>query len=203
MTIVRRFTIIFLALFLTGFYFGPKVTAGFLNPASEDDPLITKKWVDGYIYEKFSSLHNQALALEQTIQALDASVEQIKDQARPTIILTIGSQTGWVGQEEKRLDVAPLLVSGRILLPLRFVGEALGVDFAWDQQSKTVTYLSRAGEVVLTMGQNHAQVGSESVALDVPGRVTEGRILVPLRFIGESLDAKVIWHGETKSAEIR
>ncbi|ATW28633.1 hypothetical protein DCMF_15335 [Candidatus Formimonas warabiya] len=101
------------------------------------------------------------------------------------------------------MDVAPLLVSGRILLPLRFVGEALGVDFAWDQQSKTVTYLSRAGEVVLTMGQNHAQVGSESVALDVPGRVTEGRILVPLRFIGESLDAKVIWHGETKSAEIR
>lgn len=203
MIIVRRLMILFIALFLVGFYFGPKVAATYFSPGSKDDPLVTKNWVDNYIGEQISPVTDQMLILTSRIKTLDLAVEQIKSRLRPTIILTIGSKTGYVDEVPHLLEAAPFLVSGRTLLPLRFVGEAFGVNFTWDEQSKTVTYPSPNGQVVLTVGQQTARVGEGQVALDAAGRIVAGRTFLPLRFIGESLGAEVIWHGEYKKAEIR
>jgi len=203
MTIFRRLIIFFIALFLVGFYFGPMVTATYFSPGSEDDPLVTKKWVDNYIEEQISPFSEQTLILASRIKTLDLVVEQFKGRLRPTIILTIGSKTGYVDEVPHYLEAAPFLVSGRTLLPLRFVGEAFGISFTWDKQSKTVTYPSQNGQVVLTVGQKTAIVGEDQVTLDTAGRIVAGRTFVPLRFIGESLGAEVIWHGENKKAEIR
>lgn len=203
MTIARRLCIFFSAVFLVGFYFGPQVAATFFSPGSQDDPLVTQKWVDSYITEELSFVHDQAQVLESRIKALDLSVEQMTQQQRPIIVLAVGSKTGLIGEEEYVLDAAPFLVSGRILLPLRFVGEAFGVDFTWDKQSKTVGYLSPNGQVLLAVGRKTAQVGERQVDLDVAGEIVAGRTFVPLRFIGESLGAEVVWYPETKKAEIR
>lgn len=203
MTVIRRRVIFFLALFLIGFYFGPKVTATFFSPGSEDDPLVTKIWVDNYINREISPVNERVSALSSRIKALEVSLEQIKSRQRPTIILTVGSKTGFIDEVPYSLDVAPFLISGRILLPLRFVGEAFGVNFFWDEQSKTVTYPSPKGEVKLTIGKNTVQVGDSQLTLDTAGKIVSGRTFVPLRFIGESLGAEVIWHGEFKKAEIR
>ncbi|MEL7568061.1 MAG: copper amine oxidase N-terminal domain-containing protein [Dehalobacterium sp.] len=203
MTIFRRLMIFFIAVFLVGFYFGPKVIATYFSPGSQDDPLVTKKWVDNYIEEQVSPISEQALILASRIKTLDSVVEQFKSRQRPTIILTIGSKTGYVDEVPHQLEAAPFLVSGRTLLPLRFVGEAFGINFTWDEQSKTVTYPSPNGQVVLTVGEKTALVGEGQVTLDAEGRIAAGRTFVPLRFIGESLGAEVTWHGEQKKAEIR
>lgn len=203
MTVMRRLVVFFIALFLIGFYFGPQVTATFFSPGSEDDPLITKVWVDDYINRQIAPVHERALALSAKIKTLETSSEQIIGRQRPTIILTVGSKTGFIDEVPYSLDAAPFLVSGRILLPLRFVGEAFGVNFFWDEQTKTVTYPSSKGDVQLTIGKNSVQVGDSLVTLDTAGKIVAGRTFVPLRFIGESLGAEVIWHGEYKKAEIR
>ena len=44
-----------------------------------------------------------------------------------------------VGGEILETDVAPEIVEGRILLPLRAVFEAFGAEVFWDGESKTVT----------------------------------------------------------------
>ena len=41
-------------------------------------------------------------------------------------------------------------------------------------------------------------VPAGSAELDVPPRIIDGRTMVPLRFIGETLGAEVIWNGETR-----
>lgn len=202
-TIIRRLVIFFTALFLVGFYFGPRVTATFFGPGSADDPLVTKKWVDDYISEKILPLQDRALILSSRVKTLNQAVEQISKELRPTIILTVGSKVGLINEEEHLLDAAPFLVSGRTLLPLRFVGEAFGISFTWDKQSKTVTYPSPNGQVVLTVGQKKVPVGDHSVNLDVAPSIVSGRTFVPLRFIGESLGQEVLWHPETKQAEIK
>ena len=46
--------------------------------------------------------------------------------------LTVGSTRVMVNGVPKELDVPPSLVNGRTLLPLRFVGENLGLNVQWD-----------------------------------------------------------------------
>jgi len=48
-----------------------------------------------------------------------------------TIILTIGSQTALKDDKEIQMDVAPEIINGRTMIPVRFVAEALGARVDW------------------------------------------------------------------------
>ncbi len=61
------------------------------------------------------------------------------EPAQAEIRLKVGSLTATVNGREVQLDAAPLLKGGRVLVPLRFVAEALGCGVLWDQGTKTVT----------------------------------------------------------------
>jgi hypothetical protein len=53
-------------------------------------------------------------------------------------------------------------------------------------------------EVKLTIGKKIATVNSKSLTLDVAPYVNGGRTLVPLRFIGDNLGAKIDWEPKTQ-----
>lgn len=100
------------------------------------------------------------------------------------------------------LDVAPTNVSGSLLVPIRAISEALGAEVGWDQASQTVT-LTLGGTVVkLVLGSKQATVNGQAVALAVAAANVNGRILVPLRFVGESFGAEVAWKQETETVVI-
>jgi len=90
-------------------------------------------------------------------------------------------------------DVAPIIVSGRTLVPMRAIFEALGASLAWAETTQTVT--ARKGATTVTLGINRptATVNTQSVALDQPAQIVRGRTLVPLRFVVEALGAEVNW----------
>lgn len=54
------------------------------------------------------------------------------------ILLTIDKPEVLVGGKPTKLEVAPTIVDGNTLLPLRFVGEQLGVKFTWDELTRSV-----------------------------------------------------------------
>lgn len=54
------------------------------------------------------------------------------------IVLTIGSRTAIVDGQEVTIDVAPQLVDGRTLAPVRFIAEALGRRVSWDETKRQV-----------------------------------------------------------------
>jgi len=100
------------------------------------------------------------------------------------------------------LDVAPTNVSGSLLVPIRAISEALGAQVGWDQASQTVT-LTLGGTVVkLVLGSKQATVNGKTVALTAAAANVDGRILVPLRFVGESFGAEVAWKQETQTVVI-
>ena len=41
------------------------------------------------------------------------------------------------------LDIAPMLVNDRTMIPARAVSEAFGAEVSWDEQTKTVTIVSK------------------------------------------------------------
>jgi hypothetical protein len=56
--------------------------------------------------------------------------------------LQIGSQTAYINKKEVTLDVAPQIVNGSTMIPLRFVGEALGIFVDWQAAEHRVSMVS-------------------------------------------------------------
>lgn len=91
-------------------------------------------------------------------------------------------------------DAPPVLVSGRTLVPMRVIFEALGADVSWNETNRTVTGRKADTTVVLTIDRREATVNGRTVTLDQAPRIQIGRTFVPLRFIAEALGADVSWN---------
>jgi len=55
------------------------------------------------------------------------------------IMLTIGSQKLLVNDKTTQMDVAPVIIKDRTMLPARWVAENLGWQVSWDETKRTVT----------------------------------------------------------------
>jgi hypothetical protein len=60
------------------------------------------------------------------------------------IKLQVGSKNATVNGKNIILDVPPMIINGRTVVPLRFVSENCGAQVEWDSASKTV-YISTQG----------------------------------------------------------
>ncbi len=107
-----------------------------------------------------------------------------------------------INDEAKTFDVMPVIVEGRTLVPMRGIFEALGAEVGWDDATKTVTGKTAKVTVKLQIGSKLAVVNSDAKTLDVPAQIVDGRTMVPVRFIAESLGCKVDWDGNTKTVII-
>ena len=92
----------------------------------------------------------------------------------------------------------PVLVNARVLIPLRGVFEQMGASVVWHPEKQTVTTVRGQDSVRLKIGSPSASVNGIAHTLDVPAQIRQGRTMVPLRFIGESLGASVLWNAEEK-----
>ncbi len=61
------------------------------------------------------------------------------------IALTLGSTTAYFNETANTLDVAPISVNDRTMLPIRFIAESFQFHVAWNQDSQTVTITKQAG----------------------------------------------------------
>lgn len=106
------------------------------------------------------------------------------------------------GNELVFFDQRPVNRDGRVLVPLRSIFEALGADVQWD--GSTQTAIGTLGDKVVkaTIGSTVAYVGNETVTLDVGPQLINDRTMVPVRFVSESLGAKVDWISETQTVTI-
>lgn len=102
------------------------------------------------------------------------------------------------GGEWVEFDVAPIVIDGRTLLPVRKVFECLGAEVTYDDVTKTAIAKKDDTEIRITIDEKVAKVNGEDKELDVPAMVLNGRTLVPVRFVGEALNAEVDWDGENE-----
>ena len=100
------------------------------------------------------------------------------------------------------LDVPPMIVDGRTMAPLRFVGESLGAEVLWNEDARQVIYTSGSRQIILTVGQRTVFVDGRSVEIDAAPVIVDGRTLVPVRFVGQWLGAIVKWDDELRRVEI-
>ena len=99
-------------------------------------------------------------------------------------------------------DVAPVVVNGRTLVPVRALFESLGATVDWDETTQTVTATKEDTVISMQIGSTAASVNGTAQVLDIPAQTVEGRTMVPARFAAESLDARILWDNNTQSAYI-
>ncbi|MBE7026961.1 MAG: copper amine oxidase [Ruminococcaceae bacterium] len=93
-----------------------------------------------------------------------------------------------------KMDERAFVESGRAYVPIRFVSEALGVDsIEWNDEECSATIKQADTTIKLFEDKNYAYINDEEVQLDANTPVINGRLFVPVRFVGESLGANVDW----------
>lgn len=121
------------------------------------------------------------------------------------IVLYVGKKTGEVNAKTVNLDVAPFIhkKTGRTMVPLRFIGEALGAQVDWDNAERKVTYTLYGRTIELWIDKSTALVNGNPVVVDPAPYIVSGRTVVPLRFVSENLGAAVEWEDKTQRITIR
>lgn len=97
-----------------------------------------------------------------------------------------------------------IIVEGRTLVPVRGVFEYMGYDVQWDNDTKTATLTNGKKETVITFtnGNDTFTVNNTIITPEVPQQIIDGKFMLPLRAIGEAVNAKVGWNNDTKTATI-
>ncbi|MNR17754.1 hypothetical protein D3C85_1344350 [compost metagenome] len=110
-----------------------------------------------------------------------------------SIFLKLNSNAATVDEQEHTLEVAPFTLDGRTMVPIRFIGEALGAKVEWYAQERRVILQKEGSKVELVIDQKDALVNGAATELDSPAVIRDGITLVPVRFVSESLKMKVFF----------
>ena len=90
----------------------------------------------------------------------------------------------------------------RVLVPIRFVSEALGALVDWENESRTAVIKQGNDEIHYTVYQPMAYLNGEMMVMDTYGILKDERTLVPIRFISELLGCTVVWDENTSTVVI-
>ena len=103
------------------------------------------------------------------------------------------------------VDVNPQIINDRTMVPFRKIFNSLGVtdeNIKWTPETRTVNAKKDNVEIELQIDNNVAKkiVSGETtnITLDSAPVIRDGRTLVPVRFIAESMDRKVSWDAENR-----
>lgn len=109
----------------------------------------------------------------------------------------------YMSGEALELDVAPIIVEGRTMLPVRAVFENIGANVSWDGETRTVTAVKGNTTVKLVIDSQEMLVNGEVHTLDVPAMIKDSRTLVPLRACAEAFGLDVTWSNRFRAVRIK
>ncbi|NLD48800.1 MAG: hypothetical protein GX660_16675, partial [Clostridiaceae bacterium] len=121
---------------------------------------------------------------------------QIPTGSQIVQLFYIGKSYYFVNGEKKQMDSYPFIKDGRTLLPIRYVSETIGASVKWDDNLKMITIVLGDKTVMLWIDKNYALVNGSSVQIDVAPLINDGRTVLPVRFVAESLGLSINWDAQ-------
>jgi len=143
------------------------------------------------------------LALLVAFTSVLAAVPGAKAESMTTIEVYIGKNTGTVNGKTTTLEQGAVIKNGRTLVPLRFITEAMGATVAWDAVTRTANITLADNKIALTIDKTIAKVNDYDVALDAPAAIINGKTVVPVRFVAESMGATTAWDAALKKVTVQ
>ncbi|MBP3887776.1 MAG: copper amine oxidase N-terminal domain-containing protein [Cellulosilyticum sp.] len=139
-------------------------------------------------------------SVEVPTQPKDEVIEEEVPKIETKVIFTLGKTTYQNGETIKVMDAAPYASSGRTMLPIKYVAEALGIsgeNIQWNHTTKTVTILGDK-RISLCIGSQTMTVDGEKIMMSTMPEVVNGRTFVPVAEISRALNVETNWDHITK-----
>jgi hypothetical protein len=96
----------------------------------------------------------------------------------------------------------PFIENGRTMVPLRAVFEVLNCDVKWEESSKSAVVEYGTTKIIIPANSTTAYVNGKANFLDVPAKIENDRIMIPLRFVSEAIEKTVFWDDADKTVLI-
>lgn len=121
--------------------------------------------------------------------------------------LQIGNLKASVDGKEVTLKVAPYVNAGKTMVPLRFIGDALGAEVIWTASDKSIVYKNSlptgAREIKMWLGKTTALVDGKETAVKPAPESKSGNTCVGLSFVSANFGCKTEWDQATKTVTIK
>lgn len=184
-------------------------------PSDEDYVKITlpEKMIDGYAQIMFTATAKEygdvTLSLSNNrdinyiVQRDDKSDEKenTAEQVQPTkVVIPIGSQVIYIGDETYKLDVPPYITNDVTKLPLRAISDIFKADIYWNGAEKSIDIEVGEDKIEMAVGNPKMYVNGYAVPLSSAPEISNGRAFVPLRDMAQIFGIDDIkWDGESKT----
>ncbi len=104
-----------------------------------------------------------------------------------TIAFTVGESTYVKNDEEVEMDGTPFISNDRIMVPLRYVAEALQMEVEYDEETQIATFANETTTIKIHVINGEMTINDEVYEGDTPPQLVEGRTYISLGSLAESL----------------
>lgn len=101
------------------------------------------------------------------------------------------------------VDSAPRMMTGRTLVPLRALAEALGGQVDYDDETRTAIIYHGVTTIRFPLDEKFMYINDQATILDVAAQAFDGRTFIPSRDLAEALGASVGWNEQTHTVIVR
>ncbi|WP_294984364.1 stalk domain-containing protein [uncultured Fenollaria sp.] len=105
-----------------------------------------------------------------------------------------------------QMDVAAYVKNGRVMLPLRYVAEALGLQVSWVPETKTVIIWDLTQRVEIPIKSNKMIVNGITYTSDVKPEINNSRTMLPIANVARALGlidgTDIIWDPVMKQVKL-
>jgi hypothetical protein len=150
---------------------------------------------------KIGQYLERKLTPQQIVNNYTADLNKFKNERKKHLIYNstpyMDEVIVMVKGKEASYDSAPYIDNNnRTMVPLRVISEGLGAIVAWDETDRSITITSNTGTIRMVIGNRKVLVNGEERVMDTNPVIKNSRTMVPLRYVGEFMGAKVSWDGE-------
>ena len=103
---------------------------------------------------------------------------------------------------ERQIDAKPFIRNGRVMVPIRYVAESLGMKVMWNKQSKIVTLQDKERKVEIVTNSKKIVVNGKEYVSDVAPVIENGRTYLSISNIGKVSGANMTWNNQSKQVSI-
>ncbi|MBQ4346883.1 MAG: AMIN domain-containing protein, partial [Firmicutes bacterium] len=106
------------------------------------------------------------------------------------------------GAELYGLDMPPIILNDRTLIPARAVFEQVGAQVVWNGETREVYIAKESEVVVLKIDSTTGLKNGVEFSMDVAPKIINDRTLIPVRFASEAMGLTVDWNPESRVVSI-
>ncbi len=165
------------------------------------------------------TLGNLYIIDTNAIRKVTAPIQSSSATGQTAIIFTVGQKSYAVGRQSFAMDASPFISNGRVLVPVRYLSNALGAQISWgwgvlapsDTLTKVINIARGMTEVSLTIGSNVMGLtisgGNEATVtktnqIDVAPVIINGRTYLPARYVADAFGCTICWNEEAQTITI-